>query len=390
MELDRRQRVFQELDIDLRWEISPMTEKHLTTRFAAALAALCLAASAASAASNISNSLTGFTGNSTQAATQNALAAAGLGFTSTAGLGEDPPGSGDFFDPTVAFDASGAGFGTLIPSDAGRNFIRTTATDYANHSFVAEVTWVTFDMFSQAGYFGLGSAEYGFFRIADWGTPFSAAHLFMEVDPIEPEVFTLNNDNGDAQFSPALAVTGLDTGTNRLRLTYNWYLKKATFAIDVAYAGGPFTADFTAPAVSTINLYGADGWPSEPARVYFGGDDGTVYKDLNITLSAGPLVFGDFNSSGTVTSADWITLRTNQHTNISALTDAQAYAAGDLNGDKLNNHDDFKLFKVLFDAANGVGAFEVMLASIPEPATGAMSLAALLAVAAARRRTIRD
>lgn len=367
-----------------------MTEKHLTTSFAAALAALCLAAAPAAAATNITNSLTGFTGNSTQVATQNALAAAGLGFTSTAGFVEDPPGSGEFIDPTVSFDSSGATFGLNLGDADGRNFIRTTAADYANHSLVAEVTWVTTDMTTQAAYFGLGSAEYGFFQIADWGTDFSATHLFMEVtDPVDPEVFTLNNDNGNAAFSPALDAPGLDTGTNRLRMTYNWYLKSAVFAIDLAYAGGPFTADFTAPAVSTINLYGADGWPSEPSRVYFGGDDGTTYKDFSVTLTAGPTVFGDFNNSGTVTSADWVILRTNQHTNISALTDAQAYAVGDLNGDKLNNHADFKLFKGLFDAANGVGAFEAMVASIPEPAAGAMSLAALLAVSAARRRTRR-
>jgi hypothetical protein len=172
-------------------------------------------------------------------------------------------------------------------------------------------------------------------------------------------------------------------------MTYNWFQKTAVFAIDVAYAGGAFMADVTTPPVSTISLYGADGWPTEPARVYFGGDDGSVFKDFSVTLTAGPIVFGDFNSSNTITSADWVILRTNQHTDISGLTDSQAYAVGDLNGDKLNDHNDFKLFKTLYDEANGVGAFEAMVASIPEPATGALILAALLAAPAARRRTIR-
>ena len=36
------------------------------------------------------------------------------------------------------------------------------AKDYANHSFVAEVTWVTNDILSQTAYFGLGAADYGF------------------------------------------------------------------------------------------------------------------------------------------------------------------------------------------------------------------------------------
>src|SRR5262249_40941478 len=146
------------------------------------LAASCLAASlllsigapVATAATNLTNALTGFTGNSTQGATQTALTAAGLGVTNTAGAPVGPPRSGTFVDPTIEFNSSGAIFGNLLGGDAGRNFVRTAEADYANVSFVAEVTWVTSDMTFQAGYFGLGSAEHGSFRIADWGTPNSA------------------------------------------------------------------------------------------------------------------------------------------------------------------------------------------------------------------------
>jgi hypothetical protein len=364
-----------------------MSKQLFALRLAASVGLALFGAVAANAATNITNSLTGFSGNSTQAATQNALAAAGFNFTSNLGSHEDPPGT--FVDPTITFLASGAHFGDFFGGDGGRNFIRTAAPDYANHSFVAEVSWVTSDMFSQAGYFGLGSAAYGNFRIADWGTDFSAVQLFMEVDPTLPDVSTLFNDNGSANFGDAVVATGLDTGTNRLRLTYNWFQKTAVFAIDVAYAGGAFTADITTPPVSTLNLYGADGWPSEPARVYVGGDDGSAFKDFVVTLSTPAMVFGDLNNSATITSADWVILRNNQHTDISALTEPLAYAAGDLSGDKLNDHVDFKLFKTLFDEANGLGAFEAMLAGIPEPSTGALILAALLAAPAARRRTVR-
>lgn len=359
-------------------------------RLAAFVGLAMIGALSASAATNITNSLTGFTGNSFQMTTQDALAGVGLNFTSNLAFHEDPPGS--FNDPTIQFDSTGAHFGDILFGDSGRNFIRTAAPDYANHSFVAEVTWSTFNMFSQAGYFGLGSAEYGNFRIADWGTRFSAVQLFMEVDPVFPDVSTLINDNGSATFGEAVVATGLDTGTNRLRLTYNWFQKTAVFAIDVAYAGGAFTADVTTPPVSTLNLYNplGFGWPSEPSRVYFGGDDGSTFKDFVVTLSTPAMVFGDLNNSATITSADWVILRNNQHTDISALSESQAYAAGDLSGDKVNDHVDFKLFKTLFDGANGVGAFEAMLASIPEPSTGALVLAALLAAPAARRRTDRS
>ena len=50
------------------------------------------------------------------------------------------------------------------------------------------------------------------------------------------------------------------------------------------------------------------------------------------------------------------------------MTVAQAYQLGDLDGDIDNDEVDFELFKDLFDAANGAGSFDAMLASVPEPA----------------------
>ena len=60
-----------------------MIRSKLHVHFGLALLPMALAATVASAASSISNSLTGFTGNSTQPATQNAVAAAGFNFSST-------------------------------------------------------------------------------------------------------------------------------------------------------------------------------------------------------------------------------------------------------------------------------------------------------------------
>ena len=61
--------------------------------------------------------------------------------------------------------------------------------------------------------------------------------------------------------------------------------------------------------------------------------------------------------------------RANQHVDLSSKSLAEAYRLGDLKDDWLNNHADFVLFKTAFDAANGAGAFDTMLASVPEPST---------------------
>jgi hypothetical protein len=350
---------------------------------------LSLACAVASAATNLTNSLTGFTGTSTMPATQADVAAAGLNFTSILGFVEDPPGSGDLNDPTVQFDASGANFGSLNADVRGRNYLRTIQTDYANVSFVAEVTWTTLDVSTQSAYFGLGSGEYGLFRIADWGTGFSAVQLFLEVDAFEPEIFTLTNDNTIGVFSDPVEAPGLVTGVNRLRMTYDWFQKKATFAIDVAYAGGPFVADVTTPAVSTSGLYGTDGWPIEPSRIYIGGDDGSTFKDLQITVSTPSMRLGDLNSDGNITPADWVLLRDNQLADLSGKTHAEAYAMGDVTADLANNHDDFVLFKDLFDAANGVGSFAAMLAGVPEPSSVVLVALAGLVVRPFRHRAAR-
>ncbi len=360
----------------------------------AALLPLTHAASFAWGASPLSDALTGFTGNSTQLATQTALGGVGLEFSSTMGLFEDPPGSGTFFDPTIQFDSSGANYGALAGGDNGRNYIRTIDEDYANVSFTAEVTWTTLDMFSQAGYFGLGAAEFGSFRIADWGTPFSGVQLFLEVDPINPFVFTAKNKNGFNDFDNGTEAPPFASGagTHRLRLSYDWFQKKATFSIDADYAGGAFVADVTAPAVSTLDLYGSDGWPTEPGRVYFGGDDGTNYKNLQITVSTPSMRLGDLTADGNITSADWVVLRNNQLADLSGKTFAEAYAMGDVTADLANNHADFVLFKQLYDAANGVGAFAAMVASVPEPSAFALVMLAgtcsSAVVRQARRRSM--
>jgi hypothetical protein len=61
--------------------------------------------------------------------------------------------------------------------------------------------------------------------------------------------------------------------------------------------------------------------------------------------------------------------RTGQHADLTGLSRSQAYAKGDLNGDFLNDHADFVLFKIAFETANGAGSFITNFHLVPEPAT---------------------
>jgi hypothetical protein len=357
-----------------------------TRYFAVALSSLLALSGSARAASSFSNPLTGFTGNSTQPATQAALNAAGFNLFSTHGFIEDPPG--EFLDPTITFDSIGANFGTLFAGDGGRNYLRTNDSDYANVRFVAEITVQAPNIGFQAHYFGLGPGNAAAFRTPDWTTPNSSLMYWGEVNDAEPFLTTLKNLNGFGPFVSTPA-PGLVSGTHRLRLSYDWFRKVADISVDLNYAGGPFTADLSAAPIDVRDLYGADGWPTEPARIYFGGDDGVMFKDFQVNVTSPTQLLGDFNSSGTVNSADWVILRTNLRTDLSGKTHEQAYFLGDVTADLAINHADFAKFKSIYDAANGAGAFVAMVATVPEPATFALiSLVASIIFCVARIRRI--
>jgi hypothetical protein len=321
------------------------------------------------AANSFSNSLTGFSGNSTVPATQAALAAAGFNVYSTQGFTEDPPGN--FFDPTIQFDSSGAHFGDLWGGDGGRNFMRTNAADYANYDFTAEVTIVVPMLEGlQASWLGLGAGDTALFGWPDWSTQFSSVMVTPESSGTNIFYTTMYTDNDNPIFANN-PLPGLASGTHRLRLTLDRdvVVTNAVFSIDLNYAGGPFVSDFSAPALELSGLYGPDGWSAEPSRIYFGGDDGTVIKDFAVTVTGSAVVFGDLNSDGLINSVDWGIFRTNQETNLSGLSLRDAYFRGDLNKDLANNYADFATFKALYDTANGAGAFVAMLSGVPEPST---------------------
>ena len=81
---------------------------------------------------------------------------------------------------------------------------------------------------------------------------------------------------------------------------------------------------------------------------------------------------GDLNFDGSITAADWPLFIAGSEADLSALSRAEAYQMGDLNFGGVNGFTDFALFKSVFEAANGLGSFEAMIAGVPEPASLAL------------------
>jgi hypothetical protein len=124
----------------------------------------------------------------------------------------------------------------------------------------------------------------------------------------------------------------------------------------------------------------------------------TPYQDLvaNYTLSNGSvgatpvtytgtaLVRSDLNGDGTISSADWQMFLAGSGTTFTGQTKVQSYFQGDLNGDGVNDFTDYRLFKSDFVAANGLAAFESLVA-VPEPSSLVLASAGILVLGFGRR-----
>lgn len=230
----------------------------------------------AQAAESISNSFKGFSGSSGSPGTQSALASAGFAVTDTSGSGNP-----------ILFDASGANFGSSAEGDAGRNYVRTIAADYATVSFEALIT-IQSTSTDQQAYFGLGNGEIALWGTPDWSTQLSSTSAWIADVGTQLVTFRTQDDTNEfheVDGSPSL-------GIHRVRMVFNSVAKTMNFSIDLNYSGGAFVADVTAPAVNVSTLFGPTGWPSEPARIFFGGDDQMIFSDLVVSVVS-PLVFED-------------------------------------------------------------------------------------------------
>ena len=170
--------------------------------------------------------------------------------------------------------------------------MRTVINDFATVKFTAEITFTAGD--GQAMFFGLGTGDRALFGTPDWSTQLSSASFWPETNT---DKFTQFKTNNDSNAFVDTNVPGFPEGTHRFRMTFDPVTGFLVGSIDVNYAGGPFVADVTGFPIATkaallpnapTGLFSADGWPTEPSRVFFGGDDGVTFRDLTITVVPEP------------------------------------------------------------------------------------------------------
>jgi hypothetical protein len=185
-------------------------------------------------------------------------------------------------------------------------------------------------------------------------------------------------------------------GPNQIDATHNWTeLTDPTTNGDLSEADLQSGQGGSIGHTKSVSLGNANTWIKTPTEdLVFQYISGSEIKQgiVQFTGNGGmPFQVGDiFNPGDGINPGDWMVVRTNQHTNLSGQSLAEAYRLGDFNGDHLNNHADFVIFKAAYDAANGAGSFVAMLASIPEPATTVLVLTAGLLAIPARRRFTSD
>ncbi len=213
-------------------------------------------------------------------------------------------------------------------------------------------------------------------------------------------VVTLSNRTGSpvnlAGYSITSEAGALDsTGWTSIADTYdansggsvdptNIWTETSTTAFDLTESGGGTGAMLGVGR--TVSLGAA--WlqnPTEDLVFQYTSNGSPVSGILEFEGNLGdPLGPGDFNADTQLDVNDWFVLRGNSLANLTGLSPVQAYLRGDLNGDLQNNHADFLIFGDLYDAANGPGSFQEMLASLPEP--GSLWFISLVGAFAATRR----
>jgi hypothetical protein len=116
----------------------------------------------------------------------------------------------------------------------------------------------------------------------------------------------------------------------------------------------------------------------------------------NVVMEIAPVMPGDFDGNGSLTTADYNILAGNIaegacYDSPAGIRGCPFEADGELTGDYVVDLNDFRAFKTLFAAGAGGGSGgSTGGANVPEPSTGGLALVAAAAIAAARARVRTD
>lgn len=138
----------------------------------------------------------------------------------------------------------------------------------------------------------------------------------------------------------------------------------------------PITFDSTVDNLRPI----VPAWDDEHTALLWNRGNYSTYTNYDLDIvgltditDIVPQMAGDLNGDGVLNAADATAYMNGLHADLSSLSFEQARRRGDLNGDLVNDFNDFVLFRQAYDLAYGAGAL-VAAMTVPEP-VGSASVA---------------
>jgi hypothetical protein len=157
-----------------------------------------------------------------------------------------------------------------------------------------------------------------------------------------------------------------------------------------SWAWSPITFNSTIDNVRPI----VPEWDDEHTALLWMRGTYSTFTNYNLDIvgltSIGELVpydVADLDSDHDVDIDDFNQFLAGIHTDLTGLTPEEAYEKGDLNGDMLSNFADYLIFRDAYNMAQGAGAFDALVANVPEPGSwGVIALGGLGGLGACGRR----